>query len=270
MLNLKWSNKTAASPQIRRQLDHLATSLYENEDEELIGLYLHGSLAMGCFQSRHSDLDLLVLVRQPPTAERLRSWAEFLLQLSLQPAPIEISFLHRDCYTPWQHPTPFAFHFSEDWRATISHDVQEGAWRSWDWSATLDPDLAGHFTVTRRRGVCLAGEPIATAVPAVPWADYLDSIQRDLFWSYTRASDNPLYLVLNACRVWAAAAEQLVLSKAEGAVWAQPRLPAPAAATVAAAAAVYAGRKPGAGRKVQSTDAMLVTRWIGGQLGLAL
>ena len=72
---------------------------------------------------------------------------------------------------------------------------------------TLDPDLAGHFTVTRRRGVRLAGAPIASAVPEVPWADYLDSILRDYTWACERADDNPVYLVLNTCRIWAAVVE---------------------------------------------------------------
>ncbi|HHT85033.1 MAG: nucleotidyltransferase domain-containing protein [Bacillota bacterium] len=32
----------------------------------LVGIYLHGSAAMGCWNPRTSDLDLLVVVNDPP------------------------------------------------------------------------------------------------------------------------------------------------------------------------------------------------------------
>ena len=32
--------------------------------DNLIGIYLHGSLAMGCFNEKKSDIDLLVVVKQ--------------------------------------------------------------------------------------------------------------------------------------------------------------------------------------------------------------
>ena len=40
--------------------------------ENLVGVYLHGSLAMGCFNPRSSDVDLLVVVREdiPPKVKR--------------------------------------------------------------------------------------------------------------------------------------------------------------------------------------------------------
>lgn len=31
--------------------------------EDLTGIYLHGSLAMGCFNSNKSDIDLIIVIR---------------------------------------------------------------------------------------------------------------------------------------------------------------------------------------------------------------
>lgn len=257
----KWSEKVAAPEEITQQLDRIASSLYEIEGENLIGAYVHGSLAMGCFHPQHSDLDLLVLIEQLPTPERRRTWAQLVLQVSGAPAPIEISILHRSQYTPWRHPMPFSFHFSESWRTAIGQALEDGAWPNWE--DILDPDLAGHFTITRHRGVCLVGAPIADAVPEVPWADYLDSILRDFSWACERAGDSPVYLVLNTCRIWAAVADQRVLSKAEGAAWAQPRLPADLASIVTAAATLYGGKYAGhAAGPITGSDALRVARWI--------
>jgi streptomycin 3"-adenylyltransferase len=175
--------------------------------------------------------------------------------------------LHRSQYTPWRHPAPFSFHFSEDWRRPIEQALQDGSWRSWSWDTTPDPDLAAHFTVTHRRGVRLAGAPIGATVPLVPWADYLDSILADFAWACERAGDNPVYLVLNSCRIWAAAAEQLVLSKAEGALWAQSRLPAELAAMVTVALKVYTGQgNAEAAAPISGEAALAVAQWIGARL----
>ena len=38
--------------------------------ENLLGIYLHGSLAAGCFQWERSDIDFLVVVRQMPAIEK--------------------------------------------------------------------------------------------------------------------------------------------------------------------------------------------------------
>lgn len=42
--------------------------LYDN----LIGIYLHGSLAMGCYNEKISDIDLLVVVKNDVSRETKR------------------------------------------------------------------------------------------------------------------------------------------------------------------------------------------------------
>lgn len=225
----------AGAPQTARQLDQFVDSLCEIGGENLLGVYLHGSLAMRCFQPGRSDLDLLVLLAQPLTPEQRRACAQMLLQLSGAPSPIEISFLHRRQFEPWRRPTPFDFHFSEAWRTAIADDLATGAWERWGDTERVDEDLAAHFTVALRRGVVLWQARNAPPFPQPPWEDYLHSIIDDLLWARRQLAkagrenrdDNGVYLILNACRVWAAVSDRLVLSKAEGATWAAPRLPPP-------------------------------------------
>src|SRR3954452_19726533 len=109
----EWQAIVVAPAQIVAQLDRFVCSLCEVGQENLTGIYLHGSLAMGCFQQSHSDLDLLVLIEQLPALKQRHMWVQQILQASSAPAPIELSILVRNQYTPWRHPTPFSFHFSE-------------------------------------------------------------------------------------------------------------------------------------------------------------
>jgi streptomycin 3"-adenylyltransferase len=56
-------------------------------------------------------------------------------------------------------------------------------------------------------------------------ADYRNSILLDLDGGIRRARDDPVYLVLNACRVLAFLQEGKVLSKLEGGSWGMRALP---------------------------------------------
>lgn len=261
MIDGSWREKVHAPGEILEQVDNFARFLCEIEQNNIIGVYLHGSLAMGCFRLGQSDVDLLILVQEPAPPERVRAWAQQILQSSGNPAPLELSVLTRAQYSPWRHPTPFTFHFSEEWRPGFLAALDAKSGCNGQQENMLDPDLAGHFTVTRRRGVCIAGIPIASAIPEIPWPDYLDSILRDFTWACERAQVNPVYLVLNTCRIWAAVLDRRVLSKAEGAAWATPRLPPDIQAIVAAAADLYRTGKAGA-PPVTGAQALMVAQWI--------
>ncbi len=225
-----------ATGDVCAQLDQITAFLCENIGEKLIGVYLHGSLALGCFNPAQSDLDLLVLTLEPLGDEAARAVLTRLLALSGQPRPVEISSLCYAQIVPWRHPTPYDLHFSETHRAYLTALLaQPGAPLP---VPGVDADLAAHFTVLQARGRCLYGAPIASLPLAVPWADYLDSLRQDFAWA--RAAGG-VYAVLNGCRTWAAVEAGLVLSKAEGAVWAEPRLPTPLRRIVRAAARGYAG-----------------------------
>ena len=61
---------------VHRQLEAVVAAARDILGEELVGVYLHGSLAMGGFHPSESDLDLLAVVRQPMTDdERRLCWA---------------------------------------------------------------------------------------------------------------------------------------------------------------------------------------------------
>ena len=86
--------------------------------ENLTGVYLHGSAAMGCFHPGKSDLDLLIVVREAPDDTRKRALMAMILELNARmpgggtQAGIEMSVVRRDVCDPFVYPTPFELHFS--------------------------------------------------------------------------------------------------------------------------------------------------------------
>src|SRR3990170_7900070 len=112
-----------------------------------------------------------------------------------------------------RHKTPFDFHFGDNWREQLQQQMADGRWLARNDETRVDRDLAAHITMTLSRGVCLYGRSIGEVFPAVPRDDYIDSIVSDFEWAKARIAENPVYFILNACRVLACLSEGLILSK---------------------------------------------------------
>ena len=82
--------------------------------ENMVGIYLHGSGAMGCFNPAKSDLDLLIVVENTMTDEIKRAYMDMVIRLN-EEAPakgLELSVLRRVACQNFVHPLPFELHFS--------------------------------------------------------------------------------------------------------------------------------------------------------------
>jgi hypothetical protein len=205
---------------ISGQLERLNADLQTILRSNLRGVYLHGSLAMDCFNPGLSDLDLLVRVRNGLSPDDERRLIELFMEVSGKPSPVEVSVLSDADLFPWRYPTPYSMHFSEDWRSRLECGQGQPDDRR-------DPDLAAHITVLRTRGIVLSGEEIASMFPEVPADDYLDSLLRDVDWARERASIQPVYAVLNLPRVLRFLTDGAVISKCEAGEWAMGQVQVP-------------------------------------------
>jgi streptomycin 3"-adenylyltransferase len=230
-----------ASSDVRAQVERLVVLLRAHVGDDLVGIYLHGSLAMGCFNPARADIDLIVLTEHPMSLSTKWRVAQVLLRLSGAPSPIEITFLHRADVDPWTHPTPFDLRYGESQREQYEHDLRSGGWKDWNRRALRDGGLAAQVKLARSRGVCLWGEAIEDALPDVPRADYLESVLADLAWARDRAGVTLDHRVLNLARAWGYLETNAVMSKEEGGVWALGALPGRHAPPVEAALRLYRG-----------------------------
>ncbi len=182
----------------------------------LAGVYLHGSAAMGCFNPAKSDIDLLIVVHEQLSTEKKKEIIRFILLLADQTPQkgLELSVVTKDALQHFHYPTPYELHFSNTWKTAYSLDRVD-----YD-KQRYDPDLATHFAVTRKRGICLYGEPIQSIFPAIPEECYLRSILGDAEDIFERITDDPVYGVLNLCRILAFLKEKAIFSKLEGGNWA--------------------------------------------------
>ncbi len=191
--------------------------------ENLVGIYLHGSAVMECFNPAKSDLDLIVVVKNSMSDADKRAYMGMVVDLSSQgPAKgIEMSVVKQSVCKPFAYPIPFELHFSIahlDWYRNDPDDYVSKM-------KGKDKDLAAHFTIINHRGKCLYGAPIKDTFADVPIQDYIDSIWEDVANAKDEIADNPMYLTLNLARVLAYLKDGVVLSKKEGGEWALNNIP---------------------------------------------
>jgi len=221
----------------RELLHRLAGQLQVILKEDLVGIYVHGSLAMGCFDWRRSDIDFLVVTEGEITQRKKEDIIDLMLRESptAPPKGLEMSVVTRQAVTLPQHPIPFLLHFSPAYLQRAGQGIPAFC-REMN---GRDPDLAAHFTVTRSRGYALFGPTPGQLFAPVAREAYLQSILSDVQDAVQEVLRDPVYMMLNLCRVLACAQEGLVLSKKEGGEWAQTRLPRQYAALAGEALAAY-------------------------------
>jgi streptomycin 3"-adenylyltransferase len=212
---------------ISQQTDSLIDDFVEQSKEilrdNLVGVYLHGSLVMGCFNPQKSDIDLIIVVDEPLSDSVKRKYMDMVVEAnSCGPAKgIEMSVVLRKVCKPFVYPTPFELHFSSGHLEWYREDPDDYIRKM----NGTDKDLAAHFTIINSRGKCLYGTPIREVFAEVPKRDYMDSIWFDVEGAVEEITDYPMYFILNLPRVLAYKEDGLVLSKKEGGEWALKHLP---------------------------------------------
>ena len=232
---------------IRKLLNEIRRGHQEILQDNLVGIYVHGSIAMGCFNPASSDIDFLVVVKDSLDNETKKKVIDFLLGLS-ESTPkngLEMSIVLQDVLKNFTHPTSFELHYSNEWKQKYTAGEVDYT------KPKKDPDLAAHFTITKKRGICLTGKPISEIFFDVPEKHYVASIVEDSEWSLDNifkgpdegTCEVPVYTVLNLCRVLAFLQDKLITSKREGGEWGLANLPEEYKDTIQQALNTYNGNK---------------------------
>ena len=189
---------------------------------ELTGVYLHGSMALGCFQPDKSDIDFIIVIKDNITDKQKLMFMNEVVELN-KAAPskgIELSIVKEAYCKEFLYPTPFELHFSNmhlQWFRDNPKDYIQKM-------NGTDKDLAAHFKIIKKYGIALYGSQIDDVFADVPRNNYIDSILCDIEEAKEEILENPVYIILNLCRVAAFLKHDLVISKKQGGEWALQNL----------------------------------------------
>ncbi len=210
----------------------------------LLGVYLHGSGALGGWAAERSDVDLLGVVARPLDRQAKRVISARLNHPSLTcpaPAGLELSLVTAAVAADPPRRPPFELHLNTG----PSPQTHLGG------PAATDPDLLLHFAVCRRAGVAVAGPDPVEVFAEPPRAWLLERAAAELRWAVRHGTF--AYRVLTACRAWRYLEDDVLGSKVESGHWARLQL----------------GHPPGAGAEAPPGAVALVDAAMAAQLGHA-
>jgi predicted nucleotidyltransferase len=226
--------------EIRSQLEEVVAGLRSALGGDLVGVYLHGSMALGCF-GPHSDIDVVAVSARKLGPERKHAFVQMLLEVSNAPRPVELDVILASTLRRWRHPAPFEFHYSESLRVRFEAGELE------PWEDSVNRDLAAHAAFIREAGVAMVGPPPSEVFPEIPEDDFCDALLYDVDWwrdhlcELEEIPGGVRNAVLSLARIWATLATGDQHSKATGVEWTLPRLPAELGPVLEHAYAAYLG-----------------------------
>ncbi|SDG36200.1 streptomycin 3-adenylyltransferase [Fontibacillus panacisegetis] len=203
-------------------LDNVTCLLKEELSESVIGIYLHGSMAMGCFNPAQSDIDILVIIREKQPIDIYKKIARKLINIEDEMNVIkgfELSIVLEAYADNFVYPTPFEFHYSSFHKEKYKTD------ENYFCGGYEDSDLAAHFVITYNRGIVLFGEQIKNVIKPIDKRYYVESIKSDVDEALEGITDNPIYYVLNLSRVLLYLRDSVISSKKEAGEWALNMVP---------------------------------------------
>jgi hypothetical protein len=179
--------------------------------DDLVGMYLHGSAALGGLRPG-SDLDVIAVSARRLTDVEKQRLASRLGEISKQPRSLDFDLVVQSEIRPWRYPPPFDFHYSEWWPGMRDRDT--------------NTDLAVLITILLAGGVApVYGAAPATVFDAVPENDFrrttlaaADEVIRDI-------EGDTRNVVLTLARIWTSLETGEVLRKDRAATWVLERLP---------------------------------------------
>lgn len=197
---------------------HVAQVLVGILGDDLVGAYFVGSVALGGYVPAESDVDIAAVSRSALSEGLKRSVASAVVEVGgVCPARgVEFTLYRRDVAGSPPRGADFEVNANAGPRMpTAVHldaTAKQGFWY------TLDRAIA------HRAGLVISGPPPGSVFVDVPRRALLTAMSESMAWH--RAHEKAtLYSVLNACRAWRFAEEDVLGSKLEGATWARARWP---------------------------------------------
>lgn len=199
----------------------VAHVLGDTVGRHLVGTWYVGSVALGGYVPGESDVDIAAVCEVALTHPQKQHVASAIVEVSTAcPARgLEFTLYRREVAGSLPKGADFEVNANGGPRmpTTIHLDpaAESGFWY------VLDRAIA------HRAGVVISGPPASEVFADVPRPTLLDAMYESMAWH--RAHEKAtLYSVLNACRAWRFADEDVLGSKLEGAAWARERWPDPA------------------------------------------
>lgn len=209
--------------EIREQISQCLTLLKDVFCQDLLGVYLYGSLIAGGLQ-KYSDIDIFVISDRPTAHEERAKLVSNLLKISgiyqkSSKPPIEMTIVVKSEINPWHYPPRFDFQYG-DWLRTAFEGGNIEPWTDKEM-----PDLALLITQVLLASKVLYGSSPDKLLCKVPYGDFLGATKDALISLAVDLHSDTRNVLLTYARIWRTVETDTLCSKPEAAIWVLDRLP---------------------------------------------
>ena len=203
---------------VRRYHRRVVRRLHAVLGSQLVGVYAAGSVALGGYDPQRSDLDVVAVCRRSLADDAKAAVARALRHESL-PCPARGLELVIYAESVVREPTPDAGYElnlnsgpAMPFRLSLSSVADAEHWYAID------------RAIVREHGVVLFGPPPWELFAPIPRATLVDLLAESVRWHEEHESARGDDAILNACRAWRFATDDVWSSKTDAGGWARARL----------------------------------------------
>ena len=208
--------------EILNQINKVVNIWKKHLGDELIGVYLHGSIALDAFNPDSGDIDILVVVKDSIDIQVKLEIARDIIEIDKKPCPLEMSAVKLSDARNWKTPGNCVFHYSDFWTEkyverfsnpdadvyVVDHEFP-------------DADVTSYIKLLKQCGIVLYGREIQEVFADVSDEDFWAAISADIddydFHDYDARYFSSNVLILG--RILSFKKERRILSKYDGGIW---------------------------------------------------
>lgn len=214
---------------IANQISRVVGIWKKHLGEQLVGIYLHGSIALNAFCPESGDIDLLIVVEKSLDLSEKLKIAKEIIEIDGKPRPLEMSAVKLSDAQNWKSPGNCVFHYSDLWTQKYLDKFQNPDKELYVADNEFpDADVTSYIKLIKQSGIVLYGRKIEDTFADIPDEDFWQAISADID-DYDFHAYEPRYLASNILilgRILSFKKERRILSKYDGGVWMIEHVPA--------------------------------------------
>ena len=210
------------SSEVVAQINRVVDIWKKHLNNQLVGVYLHGSIVLNSFMPGSSYIDLLVVVENSLDIPTKLAIAKEIIEIDGKPCPLEMSAVRLSDVTPWETPGNCVFHYSDFWKDKYLEKLSNPDAECYVVDNEFpDEDVTSYIKLICQRGIVLNGRDINVVFSDISDKDFWKAISTDVE-NYNFHNYGPRYFASNILilgRILSFKETKRILSKYDAGLW---------------------------------------------------
>lgn len=207
---------------IKNQINEVVDIWKKHMGDELVGVYLHGSIALSAFCADSGDIDILIVVKNSIEVDKKLEIAKDIISIDEKPRPLEMSAIKLEDASNWVNNGNCVFHYSDFWTERYQKRFINSNEEVYVVDNEFpDADVTSYIRLINERGIVLFGNEVADVFSDISDEDFWNAIRADID-DYEFDNYNERYFASNILilgRILSFKVEKKILSKYEAGKW---------------------------------------------------